>query len=170
MGIFDSLAKKTLGKIIDQVEDKIESATGVTLDLNNNSGRTAPVAQTAAQPAAQSSYSRAATGAYPTDAAQSAHFEDIFASSFPQFQIAKEVSPESLAIAAPAPCRPYSYALSSGGKTVALVMLTPHNRYQNRAFANAKASAEKAGIPFLNFFTHFRNETGYVVNRIQSAL
>ena len=63
--------------------------------------------------------------------------------------------------------RSFSIVLSDGAPR-AIVMLTARNRDRNQAFLGAKESANRAGIPFINFYNHLPNEPQYVVNRLKS--
>ena len=170
MGLFDSLKNIGLDKIVDSIGESIESAAEqVTsaVGFNENPAQAAPVQQNTEYTTPQNTDYSA-----PQDDAVSVvqKFEQIFATEFSDLQVSKEVSPESVGIAAPSPCRPYSYALRRNGQPVAVIMLTPHNRDHNAAFMNAKAAAQNSSIAFLNFYTHFQNERSYVVSRISDAL
>jgi len=66
--------------------------------------------------------------------------------------------------------RPYTFMMIKDGYARAAIMLTPHNKYNNRAFKGAKAACEAKGVPFVNFFLHLDNEPDYVINRIRNSL
>ena len=158
MGLFDELKKTTLGKIVDTVEKSLESFT-------DSSAKPAERVEPAIQPST-------AVSAEPAGSSMSVEqkFDDILGTEFADLQVVRNASPESIGISAPTPCRPYTYALLRGGKTAAVIMLTPHNRDHNAAFLNAKKAAMNSSAAFLNFYTHFANERGYVVSRIRDAL
>ena len=177
MGLFDSLKNLGLDKIVDSIGESIESAAERVNDaVNNNPSDSSGYAQQNTQYAAPQNAGYAAPQSAENFAPQDEKvdvvqkFEQIFATDFADLQVTKEASPESVGIAAPGPCRPYSYALWRGGQPALVIMLTPHNRDHNAAFMNAKAAATNSNVAFLNFYTHFLNERNYVVSRIRSAL
>ena len=156
MGLFDSL--KDLSKIVESVE---KSLGGIVDSTKPAGGENSPAP-----------LQTAPVNSEPVNSSLSVEqrFDEIFAAEFSDFQIVKEAVPQSVGISAPTPCRPYSYALLRGGQTALVILLTPHNRDRNSAFLNAKKSAISSNIPFLNFYTHYPNERGYVVSRIRDAL
>ena len=174
MGLFDGikggLKDLALDKLVDKIEDSVETVAGNVADsigIRDSNTSSAPSQQNAEYSASQNTEYAA-----PQDNGMSAEqkFDQIFATEFADLQVSKEVSAESVGIAAPVPCRLYSYALRRGGQPVAVIMLTPHNRDHNAAFMNAKAAAQNSSVAFLNFYTHFQNERSYVVSRIRNAL
>ena len=160
MGLFDSL--KSLSKIVDSVEkslgDIVDSAKPAGGE-NSSVPAPAPVQQVPV-------YSEPVSS--PMNVEQK--FDEIFAAEFSDCQVIKNADPQSVGISAPIPCRPYTYALLRGGQPVLVILLTQHNRDRNAAFLNAKRSAMNSSVKFLNFYTHYPNERGYVVTRIRSAL
>lgn len=98
-----------------------------------------------------------------------AHFDGILKSEFSQYNIQENVEAISSSGAGKG-YRPYTYVLYKGGRAAAAIMLTPHNRDNNKAFRGAKNACSKAGVPFINFYTHFSNERNYVINRIKSFI
>ena len=174
MGLFDGikggLKDLALDKLVDKIEDSVESVAENVADsigLRDSNASYAPAQQNTEYSAPQNTESAA-----PQNDGMSVvqRFEQIFATEFADLQVSKEVSAESVGIAAPSPCRPYSYALKRGGQPVLVIMLTPHNRDHNAAYMNAKAAAEKSSVAFLNFYTHFQNDRSYIVSRIRNAL
>ena len=97
-----------------------------------------------------------------------AHFRQIFAEAFADCTVREGLSAQELGWSSEA-ARPYSFCLYRGSLRC-VVMLTEHNRDNNRLFRNARAACEQAGVPFLNFYTHFPNERSYVIDRIRKAL
>ena len=160
MGLFDDLKKTALGKIVNTVEKSLGG-------LSDTSGRSTDRSENFARPAA--AYQ---SPAVPQNNSVSVEqkFDQILSAEFSEFQVVRNASAESVGISAPNPCRPYTYALLRNGKTVAAIMLTPHNRDHNAAFINARKSALNSNIVFLNFYTHFANERNYVISRIRNAL
>ena len=171
MGLFDDLKKTALGKIVDTIEKNIENKT---MDNTRDTLREAPGGyQTASSytpskdpqiPYDESLYNRL------TPADMESLFDEILATEFSALKVIKNAAPESIGISAPKPCRPYNYALMRNGKPALLILITARNRYRNSAFLNAKNSALKAKVSFLNFGINFPNLRGYVVNRIKNAL
>jgi|GEM_PF-1893277 hypothetical protein len=99
------------------------------------------------------------------------YFSDILAENFPGLQIQKGIAASALGWAdIDMPVKNYDFLLKEKETVKGVIMLTPHNRDNNRAFKNAKVLAAKANVPFLNFYTHYPNEKGYVIERIQSLL
>lgn len=68
------------------------------------------------------------------------------------------------------PCRPYDFVLYKYGQPVGIIMVSEHNTDALAKFKNAKETANRNNVPFINFFTHFPNERNYVINRIQTAI
>lgn len=198
MGILDNLKKTALDKIVDttgktignslgkklsnsigstignSIGNKIENALG-GVSSKINSSRESFTQPSAAAP--QKEHSGNSVNIDEKSANidhQSANidkkFDQILASEFSNLTVVKNASPESMGVPALQPCKAYSYGLLRNGKIVAAIMLTPHNRDRNAAFLNAKKSALDSKIAFLNFYTHFPNEHGYVVSRIKNAL
>ena len=160
MGLFDELKKAALGKIVDTVEKSLGG-------MPESTGRPTDRYETSAQPAVAN---QSADTPQNDFASVEEKFNQILSTEFSDFQVVHNASAESVGISAPSPCRPYSYALICNGKTVAVIMLTPHNRDHNAAFLNAKKTALNSNVVFLNFYTHFPNERNYVISRIKNAL
>lgn len=171
MGLLDRLTRNAvneLGKSIgsklgDALTDSLEKATGVDLD-GSDSAKTATATATATVDTAAS-----ASGAPLSPEALVKLFDEVLSSEFAVYEVRKNASAASLGITG-APCKDYDYALISGGRTKAVIMLTPHNRDNNAAFKNAKANAKNSNVAFINFYTHMENERSYVVSRIKSFL
>ena len=161
MGIFDNLKKTALNQIVNAVEKSVTGSSHASNSSQGNYQKSSPAPQSSARPVSHSG---------PSGKKTNQKFDEIFASEFSGLQIMREASPESIGIKAPAPCRPYSYALLRDGKAVVAIMLTDHNRDRNSAFLNARKSALDSKVTFLNFYTHCPNERNYVVSRIKNAL
>lgn len=99
-----------------------------------------------------------------------AYFDDILKNEFSEFTVQENVNARFLFPLSSEKCRPYTYVLYDYGKIKAVIMLTEHNGGNTVSFKDAKAACLAAGIPFINFFTHFPNEREYVVNRIRSFI
>ena len=176
MGLFDSLKNSAINKIVDTTGKSIGNTLGKAISnkIENAIGASIKPSGVHENPPRPSAAAQSAGPVHPANPVDSSNinqkFDQIFAAEFSDLSIIRNASPESIGIAAPQPCRPYSYALQRNGKTVAAIMLTPHNRDKNSAFLNARKSALDSKIAFLNFYTHFANERGYVVSRIRNAL
>ena len=96
------------------------------------------------------------------------NFYRILSTEFAGYELRRNVSPTTIGGSSVA--RDYTFGLYQNGTPRLFITLTPHNRYQNRPFREAKSACESSGIKFLNFFTHFANEKNYVINRINDAL
>ncbi len=177
MALFDKLAKQGLSGL----KGKLEKAAGVDLSraLNNLTNSAGQNQQQYAQQNARPAYGTPAYGtpAYGTPAYapaapvnQHARFAAILQEAFPQYAVRTAVSAAELGFYAGGPAKPYDFVLYQNGVCVGVIMLTPHNRSNNMAFKNARAAAQNAGVAFINFFTHFPNERGYVIARIRSFL
>lgn len=94
-------------------------------------------------------------------------FNNIFATYFPEYEVVKDVPVSNIG---PYTGKPYTFGLYQNGYLQAVVMLTEHNKDNNRAFLNARNACKEANIPFINFYTHFSNKEDYVCERIKSFL
>ncbi len=163
MGLFDKLT----GRGLAGLKDKLEKATGVDLDgaLNRLTGAAEQaVSRGAAGPAGRTPIKAAAQ----SDA--NAYFASILSEAFADYGVKAAVAASELGFDAATPAKPYDFTLTQDGVCRGVVMLTPHNRDNNAAFKNAKAAAQKAGVAFINFYTHYPNERNYVISRIHSFL
>ncbi len=93
---------------------------------------------------------------------------EILSSEFSGFEVRKEIP--STDYGAAVGSRNYSYGLFRNGSPVLFILLTEHNRDNNRAFRGAKEASDRSGIPVMNFYTHMENEHQYVTNRIRQAV
>ena len=94
------------------------------------------------------------------------YFASILSQDFSAYDVRENVSPAELGGGG----KSYDFGLYQAGRLVGVVMLTPHNRDRNQAFLSARQTCQRAGIPFINFYTHMPNERGYVADRIRSML
>lgn len=97
-------------------------------------------------------------------------FSNIINSNFSNYIIKENIVAPVLGIASETPVKKYSFIICEGNDIKALVMLVPHNRQNNRIYSNAREAAANAGIPYMDFYDHFPNETDYVVQRISAYL
>ena len=184
MGLFDSIKKTAINKIVDNTGKSIGNSIGNSLGktLGNKIGNTmggilpksgsgfgSPAKSGGSQPSAPNvSQNNFINQAASENIDQK--FDQILASEFSGLQVVRNAAPGSVGVQAKQPCRPYNYALMRNGKIAVAILLTPHNRDRNSAFLNAKKAALDSKVAFLNFYTHFPNERSYIVSRIKSAL
>ena len=183
MGIFDNIAKNALGKIAKTVENSVVSniekkavdATNKVFNPDRSANSSGNPAGSSPPPAAsQSTVSQADYWDDPNMKESVdqiiSRFDGIISTEFPDLEVKKEAAPESIGLAADSPCKPYSFALRRGGKTVAVIIVVGRNRYRNRACRNAKKAAENSKVPFFYFFQTFPNKREYLITRIKSVL
>lgn len=94
--------------------------------------------------------------------------EACFSVHFSDYEIRKDVSPAEFGGEDSA--RPFTYVLYLSGEAKAVVMVTPHNQDAGKAYRQAMDAANKAGLPFINFFTHFDNREDYILDRLSRYL
>jgi len=99
------------------------------------------------------------------------HFDNIFATEFSEYQVQEQLPVERVNPAfAGKGGWPYPYALFSGSRLVALIMITPQGKYHTKGFFSAQQAAQGAGVTFINFNAHYPHEYAYVVDRIKSFI
>lgn len=158
MGILDKLIKLVTGGGKDSRPQQSKPTAA------NRQTAPAPNRQPAPAP------SRQAAPAVSDLAETKARFDAILAEEFSGYEVLENV-PVVEVNTAEAGSRPYTYVLFRDNRPCVAVMLTSRGEsYKNRAFIGAKKACELSGIAFLNFFTFFANERGYVVNRIKDAI
>ena len=150
MGIFDKL-DKLVGKVTDQV-----GAQGAHIgDVVSKSMTDAGIRSSGIM--AQSVVDRRMKARY---------FASILTQDFPQFQFQECVPATELGGTG----QTFDFVLYQGGQVMAVVILVDHNRDNNRYYHGARQTAQAAGVPFINFYTHMSNEHDYVVARIRRFL
>lgn len=90
--------------------------------------------------------------------------EACFSSHFPDYEVKRAVSPSEFGGSASA--RAFTYVLYLDGEAKAVVMVTRHNQDTKKEHRQAKDAADLAGLPFINFFSHFDNQEDYILNRL----
>lgn len=120
-------------------------------------------------------------------AAQVAYFRDILHSDFPLYVVRENVPVTDIAGYAADEFKlydtrpyqvykaewgqPYTFALYQGAALKGVVMLGDgHSHDQNVKYLIARKYAQKAGVPYINFYTQMQNERSYVVSRIRKFL
>jgi len=163
MGLFDKIIKKTLssavGEALENVIEKVEDKTG--LDLTPDEAAKSETGRTAASTAASSAASAAAPVTIDKD-----YFAKILAENFSEYEVKQDISPASLGGGG----RNLDFGLYKGGTLKGVVVLVEHNRDNNKAYKDAKATCASKKIPFINFYLHMPNEKDFVIYRIGHML
>ncbi len=179
VGLFDNVVKKGLGGALGgalggKVTEALEQATGMDLNGDGQSGSAGSVFGSQQQgttvPGQQQAYQQQAApaqytqqGQYAQQVTDKAYFRTIIKEVFSGYIVREDMPVSELG----GEGRPYDFALIAGGECAGVVMLVEHNRDNNRAYKGARAAAQAAGVPFINFYTHMTNERGFVINRIK---
>ncbi|MDR1726415.1 MAG: hypothetical protein LBT74_00555 [Acidobacteriota bacterium] len=182
MGFLDGIIKSTVRQVVretvgqaareavrDVTKNAIQKATGLDVDgggdgrpLPSRDGRDgAPRDAAAASGGYAGQGSPAAPGGHTVE-----YFREILASEFGGYELRENVSPGEIGGVG----RPYDFGLYQGGRLVAVVPLAAHNRTNNAAWKNARAAAEGAGVPFVNFHLHMPNQRDFVISRVKRLL
>ena len=171
MGLFDRVVRKAVsGAVGGAVNDALEKATGLDLNQDGVAGNStdafgAPQQQAPAQD--QQSYTQEPLAAPATAQRKDhAYFCNLLKENFAEYQLAEFVPVSHFG----GDGKPYDFVLSRNNTSALAIMLSEHNRTNNRAFKGAKDFSEAAGVPFLNFFLHMANYDDYVIGRIKSTL
>lgn len=179
MGFLDRIIKKSVGEAVGRA---VGNSVGNALDkaLNNNGSSNGSYYNNQQNNYGQNTYQQnnygqnsyqqnvnnnTSMGYQCTDIRT--EMESILSTEFSDYEIRREVPAASLGAVN---ARSYSYGMYRNGAPVVMIMITEHNKEQNRAFQGAKAACAQSNVKFLNFFTHMPNDRGYVVNRIRQAL
>jgi hypothetical protein len=145
------------GDLIRQAED---IARGATLNV------AVGAANDATQGAVRDTTGVETSEGASTDEHAAAYFEEILVSEFGDFELRKNVDPSELSGSG----RPYDFAFVKNDKIVAVIPLAKHNRINNAAWKDARATAERAGVAFINFHLHMPNQRDFVIDRIKRLL
>ena len=98
------------------------------------------------------------------------YFLGLLTESCPGCSVEKNVSAQRLFPGAYTDAMPRNILISRMGKPCLLILLLPKNGYRLKRIDMLKTYCERAGIRHMQFFLEFRNEAGYVVNRVRQAL
>ena len=165
MGLFDKALKGVLAgsvkNAVNKAAHELKDAINDITDTDKSGGQSSSSSTGASQ--VQQPFTAPADSASLT-----ARFDGLLRAEFPGYTVERGVTASALGFS-PAG-KPYDYCLYKGGVPAGVIMLTEHNRDRNAAFLNAKAAAKNAGVPFINFYTHFPNENAYVTGRIKSFI
>lgn len=153
MGLLDKLLKMGADKLVDAVS-------------NSLSGASASSGQNSVKPQKDERYDWEVVRENGKDVWQK--LEEIFASHFSDYEVRRDVSPTE--IGGVGKFQPYTYGLYLNGEPKAFVMVTGHNQDSKREYRWSKEQAQKEGIPFINFFSHFENKETYIIDRLSRYL
>ncbi|MDR1823889.1 MAG: hypothetical protein LBR27_00880 [Bifidobacteriaceae bacterium] len=166
MGLLGRIVKSAVGEAIEHtVREAVEKVTD--RDDQSSTGQT-PSGVTTPEAAPSGSLSAAAEEAGLHDKAA---FRSLLAARFPELAVREDVPVSELG----GDGKPYEFALFRGAAgpattAVGLVVLVAHNRDNNRAYKGAKAAAQAAGVPFINFYLHMPNQPDFVEGRIRRLM
>lgn len=95
--------------------------------------------------------------------------DQVLASDFAGYQVAKAVSPRALGDNG-ANTMPYAYVISSNGQVKLLIMICDKNTCSTRGYHFSKEFAASRGYTLINFLLHSPNEIGYIRDRLHQYL
>ena len=154
MGLFDKLVKGVAKEVLEGAKDAIEKHTGIDIDGSDNETTSSN------EPVITMEVETWDGGLHTKE-----DFLEIVNEEFGDYTIETAVSPTVFGGIG----RAYDIAIYKGTKLEVVIALVEHNK-ANKAYHDSKASAEKANVPFVNYYLHMRNEPDYVVDRIRKAI
>lgn len=163
MGLFNKLLKMGADKLVQETSSQISKA------LDGKTTHPAPKGTAGHEPGARSVRHdqdwemKVIGGKNVYD-----KLEMCFHTHFSDYEVRKNVSPAEFGGEDAA--RHFTYVLYLCGEAKAVVMVTPHNQDAKKAYRLAQEAARKAGLPFINFFSHFDNREEYVFDRLSRYL
>lgn len=188
-GLSDALGG-ALGDKVAQATDALEQATGLDLDGDGRQGGSVfgSPTQSSAVPGQQEAYQQSGqqssftpqqatqqvgqtafsgSGQNPaylikTQVTDKAYFSDVIHRNFSAYDIREDVPVAEFG----GEGSPYDFALYQNGACVGVIKLLYSKTAKIKAYQGAKAAAEAAGVPFINFYVHMPNVEGFVVERI----
>ena len=170
MGLFNMLKRSVNNAVKNAVESAVEAKIAPVIESKVDKyikpfveDRMETTARTV-----QETVSQVNLYNYPGDAVD--YFFGLLSESFPGYAVEKNVGAGRLGISVPSQHMPKNILLSKAGSPALLILLLPKNSYRLKCITELKQQCESAGIAHMQFFLEFRNEAGYVVNRIQKAL
>ena len=148
MGIFDRIIKNVVSDAIGKEIEKHIPTNNNNYQDESYTNNTSPITNN------------------QSEVHDKAYFAGILANNFSQYEVKENVSVSEIG----GNGRPYDFGLYSGAKLAAVLVLTEHNRDNNRAYLGSKETAKSANIPFINFYLHMPNEKTYVIDRINKLI
>ena len=95
-----------------------------------------------------------------------AYFKDILYSEFSKYTVRENIPVSEIG----GEGKSYDFGLYENGILKGFVVLVEHNRDNNKAYKDSKLYANRANIPFINFYLHMPNEKKFVIYRINHLL
>jgi len=150
MGFFDKLIKTVVNDVLDNVIDNVSS------NHNNDNAQHSHTVDPTKSHSCQTNIERH----------DKAYFKTILEEEFAQYAIKENVPVSEIE----GEGRSYDFGLYRNGQLIAVVVLVEHNRDNNKAYKDSKMFAQKAGIPFINFYMHMPNKPEFVKYRINNMI
>lgn len=170
MSLFNMLKRSVNNAVKNAVESAVEAKIAPVIESKVDKyikpfveDRMETTAQTIQEAASQVNLYN-----YPGDAMD--YFFGLLSESFPSYHVEKNVTASRLGIGSASQDMPKNLLLSKAGSPALLILLLPKNSYRLKRITELKQQCESVGISHMQFFLEFRNEAGYVVNRIRKAL
>ena len=169
MGLLDRVVKKAVGDVLaDKASDLIGQVTGQTSSApgpGEYPAQQVPQAQKVPQDTGRRGmFGRRSLA--PIEYKDHAWFAAMLKENFSEYLVREYVPVAELG----GDGKPFDFLLIKNGAACGAIMLTAHNKTNNRAFKGAQAACQASGVPFINFFDFMANEQGYVINRIRGLL
>ena len=185
MGILSSLLNKLTGGQLDQVKKTLEENLQKA-GFKPETASTVANAATAPVQKQQPAYAQAPV-VHRSEAEWIAFFREIIQAEYPTLGIRENVPVTDVAgyandtfkLYSTRPYQaykaewgqPYTFALYDGAVLKGVVMLgSGHSHDTNVKFLIARKYAQKAGAPYINFYTQMPNQRGYVIFRLKRFL
>ena len=150
MGLFSKLLGNVISDAIGSTINKVQENQG------SKPSYTAPVTENR-----QQEIFTATTGGHTKD-----YFKEILYSEFSKYTIRENIPVSEIG----GEGKSYDFGLYENGILKGFVVLVERNRDNNKAYKDSKLYANKAKIPFINFYLHMPNEKKFVIYRINHHL
>jgi hypothetical protein len=164
MALFDLLKK--VQKVVDVVSTVIESEqnssqqqTKYSRQQSNSRLETAADYIPAGAPA-KDAYSYRGRGIYRVEN----YFQELLINCFPEYTISVNHS------IAPSPAVPVTFMLLQGGIPRLAIIVCGSNEYRTRRIQATVDACRQLRIPVQRYYREFRNDSNYVIQRVQSGL
>lgn len=180
-------------KITDAVNKVSQVTEALTKELQtaatsaSQGSRQASTSQPQATTQTQGMSSAADTSrSYSTDVEAKAYFKGILASDFAQYEIREDVPVSALGGSSVSDFnlytdnlrqysttegRAFDFGLYQSGALKAVISLGgPGSHNRKKKYLVSRMFALKAGVAYINFYTHLPNDRDYIVNRIHKLL
>ena len=174
MGLFDSLKKAVntdalknvvgddvLEKLGQAVQQGMEKAGIDSAKPSSTTGQAEP-----AQPEVQHPVPQKAV--FVADRFND--FDAIISRNFPDFEVRRNVSADTLQPGCHPACAPVQFLFYRDGSPVLAVVLVKTNNYRGMNVVATKKICENLGIRYIRFYHEYENAEDYVVKRIRENL